>query len=130
MPNASVISHAAALQVMQQAATALAHWAKADLPHFDSSSTAVDNAISSAKNIVGWSDQPLDTLRLVFDSVHLNSKNSATVYTANYRPAWALKIAEGETYPRIPYAQEAPPNDQDQDQLQKQIRSAITALNC
>jgi CRISPR-associated protein Csm1 len=126
MPNASVISHAAALQVMQQAASALAHWAKADLPHFDSSSTAIASAIASAKNIVGWSDQPLDMLRLVFDSVHLNFKNSAT---ANYRPAWALEIAEGETYPRIPYAQEAQPNDQDQDQLQQQIRAAIAALS-
>jgi CRISPR-associated protein Csm1 len=124
MLTASVASQNAALQVMQQAATALIRWAGAVLS-FDLASTATIEAIKTAKDIIGWSDQTLQTLQLVFDSIYLNHNSTKT---SNYRPAWALDSA-GETCPRIPYAQSAPPDQQDLDKLRAAIREASAKLD-
>ena len=127
MPTASVASYDAALQVVQQAAIALIRWAKAELT-FSLPIAGSDLAIETAKEITGWSTQSLDTLQLVFDSVHLDAKNHASTSASNYRPAWALET-RGETYPQIPYAQDAPPNAQDQDKLRHKIRAEVAALD-
>lgn len=120
MPVDITVSHNAALQVIQQAALSLARWANPNFqqpPLSTSNSTAVSGAVATAQQIVGWSDT-LDSLQLVFDTVHLSS---AATQTPNYRPAWALDIKGSEVYPRIPYAQSQPPNAEELAALKAEI---------
>jgi len=120
MPVDITVSHNAALQVIQQAALSLARWANPNFqqpPLSTSNSTAVSGAVATAQQIVGWSDT-LDSLQLVFDTVHLSS---AATQTPNYRPAWALDVKGSEAYPRIPYAQSQPPNAEELAALKAEI---------
>ncbi|NJK30556.1 MAG: type III-A CRISPR-associated protein Cas10/Csm1, partial [Acaryochloris sp. SU_5_25] len=94
-----------------------------------SPTAAVGLAVQTAQDIVGYSDRSLNRLQLVFDSVHLNSKSASISSTEpNYRPAWSLKL-EGETYPRIPYAQKGVPNDEELTLLHSEIQAAIATLD-
>jgi CRISPR-associated protein Csm1 len=99
-------SHEAALQVIRQAATAIEDWAKGE-----------GNATSQ---------QP-DALRLVFDLVHLTPEQPSQ--PKHYRPARALDLHKGEQTPRIPYATEDCPTDQDFTVLKTQILSAVQDLD-
>ena len=123
------ISHDAALCILQQAAVALAHWADPTFipPAFDPlpSTAVISSAIARAKEILDWSEQPLNQLQLVFDSIHLDRQPSST---PNYRPAWPLEIEVGETYPRIPYAQAVSPSSQNLDHLRSKIQAVVAEL--
>ena len=106
MLDGSATSHNAALQIIQQAVIELEDWANAK------DSLATRNPAA---------------LQLVFDRIHLIPEQPSQ--SKHYRPAWALDIHEGEKTPRIPYAVEDSPTDQDFATLQTQILGAVQHLD-
>lgn len=118
----AVSSEAIALHVLQRAALILAHWVN---PKFDPPFTRTEktSVVIQAEKIVGWTEAKLAPLQLVFDQIKLEN----TQDRQNYRPAWALKLENGEEYPRIPYAQAKPTIDELQS-LEGEIQQALPEL--
>jgi hypothetical protein len=108
MPDDSVTSQVAALQVIQQAVDSLIRWAKNDVSH-----------------------DALVPLRLVFDRVRLTQEQPSQV---NYRPAWSLEpkkneqSEENEKTPRIPYPQSKERTEAELDDLKQEIQRAVKEL--
>jgi CRISPR-associated protein Csm1 len=119
------VSSEIACHVLQDAVFALVAWAGIDARTLCIQSEPHD-VITAAKAIVGWSDQTLAPLQLVFDSVHISRGG---VNAPHYRPAWALEILGSETCPRLPYAQNTPPSTQELDQVRGAIQTAIADLD-
>lgn len=101
MPDDSVTSQAAALQIIQQEVSRLIHWAE------------------------GSSDDKPIPLQLVFDRVHLTHGQPNP---ENYRPAWALEAKEEENTLRIPYPQSKAKTEAELDELKQTITEAVKKL--
>lgn len=106
MSVSSTSSHDAALQVLQRAVTAIIDWA-------------------STKD--GLATRNPAALQLVFDRIHLTPEQPSQ--SEHYHPARALNVHEGEQTPRIPYATEHSPTDQDFAALKTQILGAVQHLD-
>lgn len=104
---------------IQQAVSALAHWAGADLPSGCQCSKE-HLAVTRAKKILSWSDISPTLLRLLFDAVKLPDSKGQN--KQHYYPAEAI----ANYNPLIPYPQSTPPTS---DNLKKQIREALTDID-
>jgi len=106
MSVSSTPSHDAALQVLQQAVTAIIDWA------------------GTKDSLVA---QNPAALQLVFDRIHLTPEQPNQ--PKHYRPARALEVHKGEQTPRIPYATEDSPSNQDIAALRDQILGGVPHLD-
>ena len=116
MSETSIPAEKAALQILQQALSILAHWV--DLPD---KAPKIDNeckAVKQAKDLLSWTENArLQPLRLLFDKVNLCKGQSQIFY-------WKPQAIPDST-PHIPYPQTEKP---DIDSLKPQIKEVIENL--
>ncbi|MEB3887261.1 type III-A CRISPR-associated protein Cas10/Csm1 [Lyngbya sp. CCY1209] len=109
-----------ALQVIQQAVWHLANWANAKLPQ--NFSVSEDNpAIARAKQLLSWTEtSQIKPLHLLFDAVNLSQGQSQK----HYVPPISIQDSD----PTIPYPTTEPVQQNQIDNLQRQIRKTLESL--
>ncbi len=116
-----------ALQVIQQAIAVLAIWAKASdkLPctlKFLQDSEHL--AVKRAKKILGWKEDTIGILRLLFDSVKLTDEPEQNQRKPYYHQLSAIENEDGR-YPVIYYPLDFKPDDNEQKKFQDKITKEV-----
>jgi CRISPR-associated protein Csm1 len=114
-------SQQVALQVLQQAISALAKWAGFTHPNLNSEYSAV----TQAKEILNWTPHiKVGILGLIFDSVNLSDEPWKQKTQQNYHPLQAINN-DTKQYPDIPYPLKSQPTSEEQDKFKAEIKQAL-----
>lgn len=115
-------SEKVALQVIQQAISALAKWANFAHPPLDNHEFP---EVTRAKEILDWKPETkIGILSLVFDSVNLSDKPQKQT-TKHYHPLKAIDNDDKE-YPDIPYPLNSAPSSEQQQAFKTEINKALS----
>ena len=115
-------SEKVALQVVQQAISALAKWANFAHPPLDNHEFS---EVTRAKEILAWKPETkVGILSLVFDSVNLSDKPQKET-TKHYHPLKAIDNDDKE-YPDIPYPLNSAHTSEQQQAFKTEINDALS----
>ncbi|AVZ31158.1 type III-A CRISPR-associated protein Cas10/Csm1 [Nodularia spumigena] len=118
-------SEKVALQVIQQAISALAKWANFAHPPLDNLDKNEFPEVTRAKEILDWKPETkIGILSLVFDSVNLSDKPQKQT-TKHYHPLKAIDNDDKE-YPDIPYPLNSAPSSEQQQAFKTEINKALS----
>ncbi|MDB9373418.1 type III-A CRISPR-associated protein Cas10/Csm1 [Nodularia sphaerocarpa] len=117
-------SEKVALQVVQQAISALAKWANFAHPPLDNHEFP---EVTRAKEILVWKPETkVGILSLVFDSINLSDKPQ-TQATKHYHPLKAIdNDHKDKEYPDIPYPLNSAPSSEQQQAFKTEINNALS----
>ncbi|AHJ29705.1 hypothetical protein PN465_08395 [Nodularia spumigena CS-584] len=120
-----ISSEKVALQVIQQAISALAKWANFAHPSLDNLDKNEFPEVTRAKEILDWKPETkVEILSLVFDSVNLSDKPQKET-TKHYHPLKAIDNDDKE-YPDIPYPLNSAPTSEQQQAFKTEINDALS----
>ncbi|MBE9200795.1 MULTISPECIES: type III-A CRISPR-associated protein Cas10/Csm1 [unclassified Nodularia (in: cyanobacteria)] len=115
-------SEKVALQVVQQAISALAKWANFAHPPLDNHEFS---EVTRAKTILDWTPETkVGILSLVFDSVNLPNKPPKET-TQHYHPLQVIDN-DDKKYPDIPYPLNSAPTSEQQQAYKAEINNALS----
>lgn len=117
------ISQKVALQVLQQAISALAKWAGFTHPDLNQEYPEV----TQAKDKLNWTpDIKVGILGLIFDSINLSDEHWKQKTQQNYHPLQAINNDDEEKqYPDIPYPLKSQPTSEQKDNFKAEVKQAM-----